>query len=339
MLDIISFGSITIDLFVTPSEMDFVQCEGHDVMCFPVGAKIGIQDFVTFSGGGAANTAIGFAKMDLKTGISGLVGTGDKAELLTHQLRRYNINTESLVVEHDQRCSTSVIFTTPDGRRTVFCQKIKSTRFDAGKLLTAPRARSIYLGHLSSASESILHAVPDWQLQSNGRVFWNPGKTQFKQGLEAYARMLPSVELLILNIEEAELFTGRTAKATTFEELGLETAYMTSATIPPLHDGRPLAAVFLEYGVQGVCITDGAKGAQYYGPNGVSLYAPPLRNEKPTNTLGAGDAFSVGLVSGLLHGHDIKKALHWGTLNADSTIQTFGAQNGQLTHKALQAIV
>jgi sugar/nucleoside kinase (ribokinase family) len=46
--------------------------------------------------------------------------------------------------------------------------------------------------------------------------------------------------------------------------------------------------------------------------------------------LGAGDAFAVGAFGATLLGKNSTTRLSWGTKNAISVIQSFGAQNGQI---------
>ena len=53
--------------------------------------------------------------------------------------------------------------------------------------------------------------------------------------------------------------------------------------------------------------------------------------KSPICTLGAGDAFSVGLIAAALKGFSSEKQLYWGNANATSVVQKFGAQGGQLT--------
>ena len=75
-------------------------------------------------------------------------------------------------------------------------------------------------------------------------------------------------------------------------------------------------------------ITDGKRGAQIFDENH-HFYLPP--QEVPVvDTLGAGDAFAVGVFAARLHGKSLQKAIAWGGFNSASVIQKYGAQPGQL---------
>ena len=89
--------------------------------------------------------------------------------------------------------------------------------------------------------------------------------------------------------------------------------------------------MFLEAGVKNVFITDGIKGAQYFGIGNPHIYAPAYDEVPAISTLGAGDSFSVGVVSAFLKGKNPSTQLLWGSANAGSVVQKFGAQEGQLT--------
>jgi len=92
---------------------------------------------------------------------------------------------------------------------------------------------------------------------------------------------------------------------------------------------RKLADQFLEAGVEVVCITDGSRGAQIF--DGTNHYwAPPMQADRK-DSLGAGDAFSIGVIAARLRGQPLDKQIMWGSLNAGSVIQHYGAQAGQLT--------
>ena len=327
-LDVICFGSVTVDLFIHPNEMDIAFCASEEVMQFPIGAKINIDQSFSFAGGGAANSAIGFAKMGLSVGIGAVIGDGEHADFIEHQLHRYDIDATSLVQIEGRSTSASTIFMTPDGRRTVFCQKLKSDRMDGKTLLSAPPSRAVYVSHLPDENEGLLHAVSNWKTAD--RIFaWNPGKTQFRKGLSHYAEALKSCDLLILNKEEAELFTGLKAPEVEAEALPHARVYAPLFDAGKLYDASPLADAFLGAGVGAVIITDGPRGAQFYS-KGKTLWCPSQAG-KPKNTLGAGDAFSVGAVSALLNGLPPHWMMRWGSLNAFATCQEFGAQKGQLT--------
>jgi sugar/nucleoside kinase (ribokinase family) len=60
-----------------------------------------------------------------------------------------------------------------------------------------------------------------------------------------------------------------------------------------------------------VVVTRGRDGATAYGADGACHV--PARPARQVDTTGAGDAFAVGLITGLLDGRDIRASLELGT--------------------------
>ncbi len=335
--DILCFGSITLDVFLKTSEPLCRQVDGSDSFCFPVGAKYSLQNAHEMSGGGAANTSVGFAKLGMKSACIGVVGQDDKRDLLAHQMEKFGVNTDHMVVAEGQQTSMSLIFTTRDGRRTAFTHKAKTDKFNKNSLLNAPSAKAIYVSHINNSAEEILFAIAEWKTmgKSEKLVAWNPGKKQFKKGIQYFEKICPFVDLLVLNVEEAEMFLGISALWQRVSDFGGEVLDKEYFKIEKLVNGAHLAAGFLDLGIKKVIITDGKRGAQYFDQSGAKYWIPS-KEKSPKNTLGAGDAFSVGAVWALAKGLGAQKMLKAGSLNAWSTIQAFGAQRGQLSQRQME---
>jgi len=328
--DILTCGSITLDTFVEPSEMDIVKKEGEeDTMAFEIGQKIRMRTVARHVGGGAANTAVGFSKMGFKTVCLGTIGKDDHGDFIQHQLKSAKVETKFLNIQKDAPSSASIIFMTPDGRRTVFNERTTHGKFDHFPH-GVPHTRALYLGHLDEIETGIFDHLQTWKEKNPKSIIaWNPGKTQFSLGLKHFKNILHLIDLLILNVEEAELFAKKQAKE-------MPTSALKTKPLFPTHrktiaDVRTHAQMFLEAGVKNVFITDGIGGAQYFGVDGTHLYLPAYENVPSISTLGAGDSFSVGVLSAFLHEKDPATQLIWGSANASSVIQQFGAQEGQLT--------
>jgi sugar/nucleoside kinase (ribokinase family) len=72
----------------------------------------------------------------------------------------------------------------------------------------------------------------------------------------------------------------------------------------PWAAGQRVAGQLLEW----IVITDGAKGAWAYGPEGQVIHQP-AQTVTPLDGTGAGDAFAAGLLHALVKGDSIRKAL------------------------------
>jgi sugar/nucleoside kinase (ribokinase family) len=323
--DICTFGSITLDLFIESDEV----LVSDEKFVFPVGDKIGIDKMHKFIGGGAANSAVGFSKTGLKTAIFGILGNDFEAKFIEKKLKEENIDTKFISKVENSDSSFSVVLMAKDGRRTIFHHRSTKQDFGKGILKNISETKAIYISHLYDAKQEFLKNLPD--LKKNVLIAWNPGKTQFKSGFKSFKNVFPVIDVLILNVEEAEFFTGlKSEKVKKFDSkvLGEKVVFGKESISNTFSDVRVIAQKFLNAGVKEVVLTDGASGAQIFdGKNHFFAPAPEVPREC---TLGAGDAFSVGIVSAVLKNGNLQTQIKWGTANASSVIQKFGAQNGLL---------
>ncbi len=86
-----------------------------------------------------------------------------------------------------------------------------------------------------------------------------------------------------------------------------------------------------------IVITDSIKGS--YASDGTNmLFMPSYPIEAKAKT-GAGDAYTSGFLSAIIHGKDTQEAMMWGTSNASGVIQKFGAQEGLLSKKGIHTMI
>lgn len=337
--DLLTFGSVTLDTFITPKK----PLEQGENFIVPIGDKVLLQEVFKSCGGSSANASVGFVKLGLKTGTFGFIGDDRGGASIKHILDDEGLDTHFLTISPHSESSMSVILNAHDGRRTVFNYKNPMEDFDPEHLWDAPETRGIYIGHVSENSEDFLFAIPEWKKKTGSLIAWNPGKTQFKKGLSHFASMLSSVDVLILNKEEAQMFAGKDFEELDYDEASEEQVGKNLPVHPPfipekIYDMRSLAQSFLEAGIAKVVITDSKRGAQLFDREG-HHYRACAPDVQIVSTLGAGDAFSVGVVSAVLYDQPVEKQLLWGSWSAGSVIQQFGAQYGQANLEEMKRLV
>jgi sugar/nucleoside kinase (ribokinase family) len=256
------------------------------------------------------------------------------------ELAEHNINTDYLTVAKNQSSSFSIILNSWEGERTVLHRRTSCEKFNEETLLKAPQTKALYFGHL--CARNIMETIPTYKAQHPETfIAWNPGGTQFKLGFDHFKSVFPDIDCLFINREEAEAFTGLQAEVHPFENY---TPEMFGKEVTPykayhpkfLADLRVVAQKFLQAGVKKVIITDGRRGAQVFTENEHLISLP---QEVPVvDTLGAGDSFAVGFVAAALHGENLAQQMAWGSFNAASVIQKFGAQPGQLKLPEVEAL-
>lgn len=339
--DILCFGSVTMDMFMTPDpqETPLLEKNGRDGFFIPLDEKIKASNVLQSCGGSAANTSAGFSKLGFHTAPIGFVGDDEARIYIFHELERLGIRTDYLYPSSHSFSSFSIIINAKDGRRTVLHYRNSQEDFNPEHLLGAPQTKAIYIGHLYGKSEDMLEAVPQWKKQTKGFIAWNPGKTQFQRGITPLKNVFPCVDILFLNVEEAEYFTGLKAtklqyKSASEKIIGETISISNKYVADTVNDIREMAKTFLDLGVRQIVFTDGKRGAQSMTTK-EHFFVPSL-DVRIQSTLGAGDAFAVGVTAAFIKGHPLPTQLLWGSRNAGSVIQNLGAQTGQLSLKKIQ---
>ena len=310
--DIISIGGAAFDVFVrAPHET--VTRNGDSFIQFPLGAKIKIESEVQSCGGGAANTSVGFSRLNLHAGFCGVIGDDEWGEGIQETLQSEGVDTATAIIVEGEISSFSIILMDPaTGERTVLYSGNVNAHLRDPVLPKEELMQSkwIFLNHLSDVSGMIMDDLCEILLTPKTKLAWNPGGSQIKNGYDQGLEkdLLRETDLLFLNKEEALAFT-RTA---TVEE-ALRTLAKAGAAI--------------------TCVTDGAKGA--WLSDGKTVYVSDAVQSHVVDTTGAGDAFAVGVTWGVIAGLSLPMALKAGMINASSVVGSIGTQAGLLTEKEL----
>lgn len=299
--DVITVGSAVVDAF-----LDTGMPEKKGDICFPMGQKVLMKDLWYATGGGGTNTAVSFANLGLKTGYLGALGKDNNAEIILQELKHHRI--KFLGYQIEEPTGFSVIVDSKNHNRTVLTYKGANEDLEFKKLrLKKLKTKWFYF---SAMTEKSLHAqekIARWAKKQGAYVAYNPSSYLTKDGFTHLRRIIKSVHTLILNKEEAESLVK--SKKDLFKKIH-------------------------KLGPKIVCITYGKKGNAV--SDGVRTLTSIPNNIKLVERTGAGDAFASGFVTGMILCHDIKQALIFGSLNAESTIQKPGAKNGLLTWKELE---
>ncbi|MDR5906463.1 sugar kinase [Franzmannia qiaohouensis] len=121
--------------------------------------------------------------------------------------------------------------------------------------------------------------------------------------------------------------------------------------LPGLAEGRRLtgqespegiADFYLERGAKAVVIKLGPQGGYYRGTLGgreQSLSVPGFAVAEVVDTVGAGDAFAVGVISALLDGLDPRQAVLRGNLLGAEAVKVIGDMEGLPDRQQLEALI
>lgn len=297
LYDTISVGSATLDLFLKSSYFHVRKNEGEiPDLTLPYGAKIDVDDFAIQSGGGATNTAVGFARFGLRAGVVAEIGTDLGAKSILEELKAENVDTSLLVQEPEERTAVSALLVSSEGGRSAI------TARGAASMLTLSdvhfeKLRSNWM-HLSSiGNNELLRALAKHCKEERIRFSWNPGGAELK-----------SIEKGELHLHEVfpTLFCVNKEESLRIIDAGYE----------------------IESAGEIIIITDGRNGGRYYENKNWHSYDPIA--SKAVQETGAGDAFVTGVVAAYLYERRTAEAIEWGKKNAASVVKHMGAKTGLL---------
>ena len=316
MVDIITIGSATMDVFVECDDANIVSVRSlkkkSEFMSYSYGAKIEITDFASQVGGGGVNTATNFANLGFSTGAIFKVGDDIYSQGLFEFFKTRNVDLSYVIQNKNESTGFSIILTSFEGDRTVLAHRganahIKKSEinFDAIK-----NAKLLYIAPLNGDSNKALDDIVKFAKENNTAICFNAGTTGLKKGFN------------YLKKKEASMATGIQLRSDTKDEKFSE------MLVHP-----DLKAMFKKLKVseyQIIVITDGGSGAYAY--DGKKYYYCPCFEGSVTSTLGAGDAFASTFCASLMKfDKDIETALKVASINSAGVVSEFGATQGLLT--------
>ena len=315
MYDVITVGSATVDVFAKTHFSELIKIidpKGEtDLIAFPSGSKILVDDLEFTIGGGGTNTAVALSRLGHKVGFLGKLGEGTNSDFIHKHLMKERID---LLCAHGKgNAGYSVILDSLDHDRAILAYKgindelgIKDVPFK--KLKT----KWFYFSAMMGESFHTLEKVAEFAQKNKIKTAFNPSAYLAEKGSRYLRNILSKTELLILNKDEAELLVGKGS----FDSLLVKLKGL---------------------GPKIVVITDGKN--KLYAIDGLHIYSafpPPV---KIVDSTGAGDAFASSFLCGLLKNKDTEFAIKLGIINAQSVVSHYGAKNILLSYKEAMKIM
>jgi len=312
MFDVITFGSSTRDTFLK------LDGENHKIvnsdkfitgkgLCFSLGSKIKINKILVSSGGGGTNTAATFALQGLKTAYVGKIGNDKRGEALIDELKKLKIDTRFVQKDKIHPTAYSVIFSTPSGQGSILvyrgaCHFLTKKDIPFEKI---KKTKWLYLAPLKGKLVNCFVPLVNFAKKNNIKIMANLGRPQIEMGKRKLSQILPKLDILNVNQEEASLLTG-----VDFEK---------EKTLFRKLDKMMPGLAILTKGKDGVVASDG----KY-------IWRAQSLSINPVDTTGAGDAFASGFLAEFMKKNSVKDGIRFGIANAVSVLSELGAKNGLL---------
>lgn len=305
MFDVVTVGAATRDVFLVSKQFMLVplpEMGGGLAECVSLGHKIDIEKLVLSSGGGATNAAATFAMLGFKTACVCRVGDDEPGRAIVQELGDHHVDTSLIKTVKGGQTAYSTLLTAVNGERTALVYRGVSAEWkEADVKFGKIKAKWLYITSLGGDIPLLLSLVRHAKVH-NIRVALNPGNAEVKLGLRALDPVLRQVDVLLLNLEEAQALAN------------LQTTDTKALTGRLMRPDMTLV------------MTDGANGAHVF--QGSDTWRVGTRSVRSVSRTGAGDAFGSGFIAGLLHGLEVPDALRVATFNAESVIGQVGAKAG-----------
>jgi sugar/nucleoside kinase (ribokinase family) len=311
MFQVVSLGDSCQDIFLMlePDQAE-LHCTIKPDDCqisFHYADKIPIATKLDAVGGNAANAAVSFAKLGLKTALYTHVAEDRPGVRIRDELKLHGVAEDFIVVDQKSETNYNTVISYK-GERTIFSYH-QHRQYHLPQLGNVPW---VYLTSMKNGFETMLPDLLQVSRQHGTKIAYQPGSYQLKLGAKAVRELLENTSILFLNREEAEGFL-EVSGSPSFSELlsGLQ-----------------------KLGPQMVVVTDGSNGTAAADGH-EQYYMPVLADVEKKEATGAGDAFASATAAGLMSGLRLREALRWGQLQAAGVIQQVGAQAGLLTKSQL----
>lgn len=309
MYDVITVGSATLDVFAKTHFSELIKIidpKGEtDLLAFPSGTKILIDEIEFTTGGGGTNTAVALSRLGHKVAFLGKLGEGTNSDFIHKNLKKEKID---LLCAHGKgNAGYSVILDTLEHDRTILTYKgindeLRYEDVPYKKLKT----KWFYFSAMLEESFHTLERLAEFAQQNKIKIVFNPSTYLAEKGIHHLKHIISRTELLVLNKEEACLLVGNNK----IEDLLFK---------------------LKELGPKVVVITDGKHELYVIDEKCIYVAKPPF--VKVVDTTGAGDALAASFLSGIIIKNDIEFAIKLGIANSLSVITHYGAKNILLSYK------
>ena len=320
--EVVTVGSALKDIMFYCKEISVLKDKKNvtssKFLAVEYGAKVPIEEVFINYGGGAMNTAVGMKNFGIEVAPMVRVGKDQVGRELYSHLKQKNISSSLMQVDAEKKTGFSVVMTAAlDKEHTIFTHKGASDNLEVTGLRDF-RTKWFYVSSLTNKSWALEFEKITRQNKRGVLIAWNPGNLQLKN-FKALISFLPAIEILILNKDEA---------------IELVKNQLPSTPKAKLEDTKFLLKTIKGFGSKKVVITMGKKGAAAVDEFNHHYYLPAQSViHRIVDTVGAGDAFSSGLMAGMVRWSNFEKALQLGVRNSASVLYRIGAQNGLLKIK------
>jgi len=287
--DVVGFGALNLDKLFKVNMIAKEEEEGS------------VLDFKESAGGSAANTVVGLARLELKTGFIGKVAADREGNFLLDDFRKEKVDVKGVSVSERGRSGVVMGFIDQKGDRALYVDPGVNDQVEFKDINLDYVSGTEFL-HLSSfVGEKPFKAQKQLIEQlSSVKISFDPGAIYARKGLAALKPIIRRSYVMFPNGIEVKLLTGQ--------------------------DYREGAATFIKLGADLVAVKLGKRGC--YVTDGKESHLIEAYKVEAVDTTGAGDAFCAGFLYGLIKRKDLYECGRLGNFVASRCISKMGARTG-----------
>lgn len=297
-LDVVCVGAAIVDVPLQPVSKDIFDNESYP-----------LEQISMSIGGDAINESTIISRLGHKVGLMSMVGKDVVGDFILDHCRKEGIDTQGMKLREGVNTSINVGLVTADGERTFVTNrngslwKMGIEDVDLG-LIARGRLLSLasFFNNPRLNNDALVRIFK--VAKSAGMVITaDMIKPRLDETFDDIAEALSCVDYFFPNCDEARLMTGE-------------------------DDIECVADKILSYGVKHVVIKIGKQGVFIKGQDGQKVIVPAMKGIIAVDTIGAGDNFASGFITGLLEGKSLVECGEYGNVAASLAITSIGATTG-----------
>jgi len=284
-VDVVTLGHALVDIRIVVDEFPGVDRESP------------VVEQSWGAGGSAVNVAIGVTRLGMRSAIIAKVGFDSFGRIVVDELLKENVDISGLRICFDQTGFT-IVAINKRGDIVMYGYKGAAEKLEPRDLSEYAISRARWIHIASLRLDTTLHAI-ELARKHGLTISWDPGRVLAMKGLEVLRSIVEKVDFVLANEVEVQLLTGHS-------------------------DYRDAADKLLDIGARVVVVKRGAHGVFVKSPE-FTGEIPAYRVDKVVDTTGAGDAFAAGLITGLLRGYSLRKAVQYANAVAALKVSRLGS--------------
>ncbi|WGM89567.1 MAG: carbohydrate kinase family protein [Candidatus Bathyarchaeota archaeon] len=287
--DVVGFGALNLDKLFKVNIIAKEEQEGF------------VTNVTESPGGSAANTTVGTARLDLKTGYVGKVAKDREGQVLLNEFKKEGVDINGITVSKTGRSGTVMGFVDTNGDRALYVDPGVNDRISVNDVNMDYVSDTKFLHLTSFVGEKTFRTQKEVLTQLlDVKISFDPGALYINKGMNGLKPIIQQSSVMFPNSLELKQLTGK--------------------------DYKEGANVLLDLGVEVVAVKLGKAGC--YVTDGNEHYTIEAYKVHAVDTTGAGDAFCAGFLYGLIKEKDLYECGKIGNFVASRCVQKMGARTG-----------